>query len=154
MFRMIPDLDLLDQTLAAQQEDWIVLTLRGIGEMIGDCNANKQAGQVPSWLDLSDQTDEFGVRRAWVNLVASQDDNTLWDTMDKAALGLANALANNDATKIKVIAQTRDGRKVSPHLRRAHWHGFWTGSKADPNFKYKWLSLMVIAANKEQGERI
>src|SRR5262245_24798816 len=76
MFRMIPDIDLLDQTLASQQEDWIVITLRGIGEMIGDrtLNASKQTGQTPSWMDLSDQTDQFGLRRAWVNLVQNLDD--------------------------------------------------------------------------------
>src|SRR5262249_43124366 len=125
MFRMIPDIDLLDQTLAAQQEDWIVITLRGIGEMKGDRNpsANKQTGQAPSWMDLSDQTDEFGVRRAWVNLVANQDDNTLWNTMDKAALDLANGLANNDPTKIKVIAQTRDGLGTTHHEAGTLWMG-------------------------------
>ncbi len=125
MFRMIPDLDLLDQTLASQQEDWIVITLRGIGEMNGDHNpnANKQTGQSPSWVDLSDQTDEFGMRRAWVNLVPNQDDNTLWNTMDKAALDLANALANNDPIKIKVIAQTRDGLGTTHHEAGTLWMG-------------------------------
>lgn len=125
MFRMIPDLDLLDQTLAAQQEDWIVITLRGLGEMRGDRNSNasKLTGQPPSWMDLSDQTDEFGLRRAWVNLVANQDDTTLWNTMDKAALDLANALANNDPTKIKVIAQTRDGLGTTHHEAGTLWMG-------------------------------
>ncbi len=126
MFRMIPDIDVLDQTLAAQQEDWIVITLRGIGEMIGDRNpnANKQTGQSPSWMDLSDQTDEFGARRAWVNLVANQDDNALWDTMDKAALDLANALANNDPTRIKVIVKpTRDGLGTTHHEAGTLWMG-------------------------------
>jgi len=125
MFRMIPDIDLLDQTLAAQQEDWIVITLRGIGEMQGDRNPNalKQTGQAPSWMDLSEQTDEFSVRRAWVNLVAGQSDNTLWNTMDKAALDLANALANNDPTKIKVLAQTRDGLGTTHHEAGTLWMG-------------------------------
>ncbi len=125
MFRMIPDIDLLDQTLAAQQEDWIVLTLRGIGEMQGDRNPNalKQTGQAPSWMDLSDQTDEFNMRRAWVNLAAGQSDNTLWNTMDKAALDLANALANNDPTKIKVLAQTRDGLGTTHHEAGTLWMG-------------------------------
>lgn len=125
MFRMIPDIDLLDQTLAAQQEDWIVITLRGIGEMKGDRNpnANKQTGQTPSWIDLSDQTDEFGMRRAWVNLVANQEDNTLWNTMDKAALDLAKAVANNDSTKIKVVSQARDGLGTTHHEAGTLWMG-------------------------------
>jgi choline dehydrogenase-like flavoprotein len=129
MFRMIPDIDLLDQTLAAQQEDWIVITLRGIGEMSGDrsANANKQTGQSPSWVDLSDQTDEFGMRRAWVNLAANQDDKTLWDIMDKTALDLANAVANNDPAKIKVVGQARDGLGTTHHEAGTLWMG------ANPN---------------------
>lgn len=125
MFRMVPDLDLLDKILASQEEDWIVITLRGIGEMIGDRDPNttKQTGQAPSWMDLSDQTDEFGVRRAWVNLVASNDDKALWDTMDKAALDLANALANNDPTKIKVVSQARDGLGTTHHEAGTLWMG-------------------------------
>lgn len=127
LFRMIPDIDQLDQMLAAQQEDWIVITLRGIGEMNGDrtLNASKLTGQAPSWVDLSDQTDEFGVRRAWVNLVANQDDNTLWNTMDKAALDLANALANHDPTKIQIITQPpiRDGLGTTHHEAGTLWMG-------------------------------
>lgn len=38
-------------------------------------------------------------------------------------------------------------RKVSPHIRRAHWHGFWTGPKAgDRKFIYKWLPPTLVAA--------
>lgn len=125
MFRMIPDIDLLDQTLAAQQEDWIVITLRGIGEMNGDRNAsaNKQSGQPPNWIDLSDQTDDYGMRRAWVNLVTDQDGKDLWDTMDKAAVDLANALVNNDPTKIHIVSQSRDGLGTTHHEAGTLWMG-------------------------------
>jgi len=125
MWRMVPDIDLLDQILANQQEDWIVMTLRGIGEMLGyrSANALKQTGAAPSWMDLSDQTDEFGLRRAWVNLVANNDDNSLWNTMDKAALDLTKALANNDPTKIKVVSQMRDGLGTTHHEAGTLWMG-------------------------------
>lgn len=125
MFRMIPDLDLLEQTLANQREDWIVITLRGIGEMSGDRNPNapKQTGAPPSWMDLSDQTDEFSMRRAWVNIVPNNNDNTLWNTMDQAALDLARAVAGNDATKFKLISQTRDGPGTTHHEAGTLWLG-------------------------------
>jgi choline dehydrogenase-like flavoprotein len=125
MFRMIPDLDLLEQTLANQREDWIVITLRGIGEMSGDRspNAPKQTGATPSWMDLSDQTDEFSMRRAWVNIVPNSNDNTLWNTMDQAALDLARAVAGNDATKFKFISQTRDGLGTTHHEAGTLWLG-------------------------------
>ena len=34
--------------------------------------------------------------------------------------------------------------KRSPHLRRAHWHGYWTGPRSDPNFAYKWLHPIFV----------
>jgi choline dehydrogenase-like flavoprotein len=103
MWRMIPDLDLLDQTLASQTADWIVVTLRGIGEMTGnqDPSLVKSTGLFPSWMDLSDQTDEFGRRRAWINLVAGAQEDHVWRAMDDAALALALGLANGDAAKIQ-----------------------------------------------------
>jgi choline dehydrogenase-like flavoprotein len=103
MWRMIPDIDLVDQTLSSQTADWIVVTFRGIGEMTGsqDPSLVKNTGSFPSWIDLSDQTDEFGRRRAWVNLVAGTQENQLWRTMDDTALALGLKLANGDANNIQ-----------------------------------------------------
>jgi hypothetical protein len=97
LFRMIPDIELLDRFLASQTADSIVLTFRGIGEMKGnqDPAIKNNTGNPPSWIDLSDQTDEFGAgfRRAWVNLATGDDDKQLWNAMDDAALALALKLA-------------------------------------------------------------
>jgi choline dehydrogenase-like flavoprotein len=103
MWRMIPDLDLLDQTLASQVADWIVVTFRGIGEMSGskDPTLAKSTGQFPNWMDLSDQTDEFGRRRAWVNLVTGPPEDQLWRAMDDAALALALKIANDSPANIQ-----------------------------------------------------
>jgi hypothetical protein len=96
MFRMIPDVDLLDKMLSSQDADKIVFTFRGIGEMRGnrEPSLTKVTGSAPSWMDLSaDQRDEFGMRRAWVNLVPSPGDFDLWRAMDDAAIAFAQALA-------------------------------------------------------------
>jgi hypothetical protein len=134
MWRAIPDLDLLEQTLASQKEDWIVVTLRGIGEMVGnrDPSLPKVTGSWPSWVDLSDQTEPLPplsntptaqTRRAWANLVASTDDNALWDTMDQAALTLAKKLADDDPTKFKLVGQARDGLGTTHHEAGTLWMG-------------------------------
>lgn len=40
-----------------------------------------------------------------------------------------------------------DGRTVRPHLRRAHWHGFWTGPRdSERKFIYKWLPPTVVGS--------
>jgi hypothetical protein len=103
MWRMIPDIDLVNQTLSSQSADWIVVTFRGIGEMSGsqDPTLVKSTGNPPSWIDLSDQTDEFGRRRAWVNLATGPQEDQLWRAMDDAALALALQLANGDPTAVQ-----------------------------------------------------
>lgn len=36
-----------------------------------------------------------------------------------------------------------------PHIRRGHWHGFWSGPRdGERRFHYKWLSPTVVAAEK------
>lgn len=100
MFRAIPDIELLGRMLANEDPNWITITIRGIGEMTGDKNADPAAADAAtkSWMNLTydvpDQRDEFQTRRAWVNLVTSAADETLWTAMDEAAVKLARRLAN------------------------------------------------------------
>src|SRR6267143_226517 len=100
MFRAIPDIDLLGRMQASESPDWVTITIRGIGEMIGDKNADPAASNAgtKSWVNLAfdvpDQRDEFQARRAWVNLVKSVADDALWTAIDEAAVKLARRLAN------------------------------------------------------------
>lgn len=121
MWRMIPDIDLVDQTLASQDADWIVVTFRGIGEMTGsqDPSLTKSTGSFPSWVDLSDQTDELQQRRAWVNLVASAAENQLWRTMDDGTLALALKLANGNPASIEYFYKDRSKNDMNDP---GSWH--------------------------------
>lgn len=134
MWRAIPDIELLDQMLANQREEWIVVTLRGIGEMRGDQDPgkSKNTGAPPSWMDLSDQTEAFPLfsnspasqmRRAWINIVAGPDDQPLWNTMDQAALALGQKLADDDPAKFKLVEQKRDGLGTTHHEAGTLWMG-------------------------------
>ena len=42
------------------------------------------------------------------------------------------------------------GDSKRPHLRRAHWHGYWKGPKNQKTFIYKWLSPMFIGELEEE----
>ena len=93
LFKMIPDIEELVTHTSAPDPDWILVTLRGIGEMTGD-----RFGVVPdpsrSWINLSPfETDEYGVPRAYVHLVVAPGDVATWAAMDAAALRLAQAVA-------------------------------------------------------------
>lgn len=44
------------------------------------------------------------------------------------------------------------GRTVAPHIRRAHWHGYWTGQRKGPQsinqkFVLKWLPPIIVRGN-------
>jgi Domain of Unknown Function (DUF1080)/GMC oxidoreductase len=100
MFRAVPDVELLGRMLANGDADFVAITIRGIGEMTGDKNADPAApdAATKSWMNLAfdvpDQRDQFQARRAWVNLVRSTPDEALWSAMDTAAVKLARRLAN------------------------------------------------------------
>ena len=41
--------------------------------------------------------------------------------------------------------------EVRPHLRRAHWHSFWTGSRSEPAsraLRVKWLHPILVRAQE------
>jgi hypothetical protein len=86
--------------------------------MIG--NKNVQVGDANgSWMNLSPFVkDQFGFARAWVNIAKTQDDVTLWDTMDDAAIKLAQALADHDTAKIQYF-YNKNGSLNQPG---AAWH--------------------------------
>ncbi|WP_337264504.1 MULTISPECIES: hypothetical protein [unclassified Serratia (in: enterobacteria)] len=46
------------------------------------------------------------------------------------------------------------GRKVRPHIRRAHWHGFWRGPKqadAERQYSVKWVAPVVVNAQNDEA---
>lgn len=61
----------------------------------------------------------------------------LWLVADKIGDALSRALSDHPLES--------ERRTVSPHLRRAHWHGYWKGSQDQKIFFYKWLPPMVVA---------
>jgi hypothetical protein len=45
------------------------------------------------------------------------------------------------------------GNSPRTHIRRAHWHGYWTGSSEQKRFKYNWLSPIVVRG-RENVEQV
>jgi len=99
MWSMVPDIDVIGALLANEDPNWVSITFRGIGEMEGQA-AIDNLDPAKSFVDLSPETDQWGMRRAYVNLAATQNDLQLWQAMDKAAFDLAQKLAG-DITNIQ-----------------------------------------------------
>jgi hypothetical protein len=96
LFKKIPDLDTLDH-FRDLTDQWIIVTLRGIGEIVGDRSAtDPAAGTKPSRIELDGTQGPFdyGQRRARVRLEARDKDLALWDVMDAASDDLAAMFAN------------------------------------------------------------
>ncbi|HKW95588.1 MAG TPA: family 16 glycoside hydrolase [Methylomirabilota bacterium] len=123
MWSMIPDIDLIDNLLGKQDPNWVVITLRGIGEM-EDQRVVNNIDPARSWIDLSQETDQWGMRRAYVQLVATQNDRALWAAMDKSAFDLAKALAKSPANIEYWNSQTNQWQATQPQPD-ANGQGFW-----------------------------
>ena len=97
LFRMIPDLDLLQAQLANDDPNWIAITFRGIGETRGD-RTTPVPNASSSWINLSPfEFDEFGVPRAYVHLKLTAADLQTWEAMDQSILRFAQSIAGGAA---------------------------------------------------------
>jgi choline dehydrogenase-like flavoprotein len=122
MWSMVPDTDLLATLVSQQDPQWVTLTLRCIGEMEDSRRLPPDPGM--SWIDLSGETDGWLTRRAFVNLVATQNDRQLWATMDAAAFDLAAALAQLP-TNIQYWNQQTNSWVSTRPAPDASGRGFW-----------------------------
>lgn len=123
MWSMVPDLDVINSLLTNQDPNWVSITFRGIGEM-EDQRVVGNVDPAMSWIDLSQETDQWGMRRAYVNLVATPNDRKLWTAMDKSALSLAIAIAKNPAN-IEYWNAPNNQWQSAPLQPDANGRGFW-----------------------------
>lgn len=107
--KKIPDIDGLD-AFAMVTDDFVVVTLRGIGEM----EANRQ-GTGASRIELDPEQDEHGVRRALVTFGLTQGDEQLWNAMDAAAVEAAGVLAGGSQLE---FFKPGTGWQTQPHVQR------------------------------------
>jgi choline dehydrogenase-like flavoprotein len=112
----------LKTILDAQRADFVAVTFRGFAETKG-VKDRPIHNQRLRWIDLSPELDEFGFRRAFVNLVITPTEARLWNTMDAITVDLARKLANNDSTAIRFISSSRDGLGTTYHESGTLWMG-------------------------------
>lgn len=160
LFRMIPDLDLLSTILDAQKSDWVAITVRGLGEMEGN-KLSPVPNNIGSWINLSPfEADEFGVPRAWVQLVTTPNDDSLWNSMDQTALDLLQKLAG-DPSKIEyfyddkwqspppslsvITQQMRDGLGTTHHESGTLWMGGLGSSVTNEDGRFHHISNAYVA---------
>ncbi|MDZ4851032.1 MAG: family 16 glycoside hydrolase [Pirellulaceae bacterium] len=108
-FRSIPDTDILRAVLQNEDSEYVAIQFRLCGEQLGIKSTGPPNPKL-SWIDLSPfEYDEFGMRRAYVNLATLPEDNELWDEMDEAGFALAESLAGAANTEYWISHPDRDG---------------------------------------------
>jgi choline dehydrogenase-like flavoprotein len=105
LFQKIPDIDTID-TFRQADEDNIVMTVRAVGEL--------QAGNAGNRVSLSNVSDEFSKRRAFVSVNPTQNDLETWTAMDHASDQVRNIFAAV-AGAVDIPAPRRDGLGTTHH---------------------------------------
>jgi choline dehydrogenase-like flavoprotein len=141
LFKKVPEVDQLE-ALRQSNDDNVVITIRGIGEMTPRNPGSK--------VTLSGELDEFGMPRAFVELVRTSRDDNLWNAMDEAADDVAKVFAGGQpyevfdppqgapnqiftvsstalASTVLPFAKRRDGMGTTHHEAGTLWMG------VDPN---------------------
>jgi hypothetical protein len=146
LFKKIPNIDELDQ-FQDLNDKWIVVTLRGIGEMIGDKTSPDPQNRIT--LGMADGN---GVPRAVVRLETNpkdgsdprgNEDNKLWDVMDAACDEIAAIFAGGGPIQYLSLPNdpgnavwqpgppARDSRRDTLSSTHHESGTLWMGEKVD-----------------------
>lgn len=69
---------------------------------------------------------------------------------DKPRVWQVGQSLGENLRQIHLDAESGERGTVKPHLRRAHWHGFWSGSRdGEQTFHYHWLPPIFVAGKKK-----
>jgi hypothetical protein len=118
LFAMIPDIDEIDGLLANETSQNISLWFRGVSESKGDTTTPIPSPGV-SYINLSPyETDEYGVPRAYVQIVQTGD-FPLADAMDTATRNLIIALDPS----ARIFNYDRDAAGSTYHEAGTLWMG-------------------------------
>lgn len=115
LFKKVPSLDYFDPFLTAN-DDHVVITLRGIGEM--------EPNNPASFVSLAGALDEFLLPRAFVKINPTVKDQDLWNAMDKTADDAALVFANGQPYQVQVdgayqqVAANTAASTVAPFAKR------------------------------------
>jgi hypothetical protein len=97
LYSMVTDADVLQGLLNNQDPEWIALTFRGCGEMLGLPGLDQPRGaNGASYIEPSNQFFDFGRPRGFVTLNQQPDDFRLFDEMDQAIFEIALRLATDE----------------------------------------------------------
>ena len=123
LFRKVPDIDTLDSFDV--NDESVIITLRGIGEMTPAPNA--AASNRVNLVVVPSGTQAAATHKAQVTLLPSSTDNLLWKDMDSATDEVASILAGNSSYDVLIGGNAnqvipgqagKEAKDVFAHARR------------------------------------
>ncbi|MCS5691309.1 DUF1080 domain-containing protein [Cyanobium sp. FGCU-6] len=96
LYSMVTDTDVLQGLLNNQDPDWVALTFRGCGEMLGLPGLDQPRGaNGASYIEPSNEFFDLGRPRGQVNFFQEPDDKSVFDEMDQAIFNISLELAKD-----------------------------------------------------------
>lgn len=130
--------------------------LKDLGEVIDDeIKMTKQMVSLVLYLcsDSADYTRDKPIMPAPIKTkmglqLPSAEKAKIWDVGVRT--GSIIRLSRQQSGSGETYAET--GRSVRPHVRKAHWHGYWTGPRAedkkqDRKYSVKWIPPVFVKAD-------
>ncbi|MGD9700763.1 AcrVA2 family anti-CRISPR protein [Acinetobacter sp.] len=130
--------------------------LKDLGEVIDDeIKMTKQLVSLVLYLcsDSADYTRDKPIMPAPIKTkmglhLPSAEKAKIWDVGVRT--GSIIRLSRQQSGSGETYAET--GRSVRPHVRKAHWHGYWTGPRAedkkqDRKYSVKWIPPVFVKAD-------
>jgi hypothetical protein len=100
-----------------------------------EINNDREPGKYPS------RPESKKTKSGW--RLFQPDNYKIWKIGEKIGEQLRNSTVESEANDKNDSAGA--GRTIRAHLRRGHWHGYWTGPRAgERKFVYRWLSPLVV----------
>lgn len=122
-----------------------------------DCSGISQAINLLIYLCSYGLIDKEGAGLELAHYPAPQKVKTGWRLFPPnnprvVTLGTSFGDKIRSAGHTTTVQGTHQG--LRPHIRRAHWHSFWTGSRSDPNRKLvpRWLPPIPVAMVDDEDE--
>ena len=67
-------------------------------------------------------------------------------------LGNTIRASKTEKATIKYVGEHSQGSQKSPHIRRSHFHSFWTGSGEDKALIVKWVNTIFVHGNENNND--
>lgn len=81
------------------------------------------------------------------------DKHKIWKVGEQIGAQLKTAIAADNEKSQRAESAESTEHSIRTHLRRGHWHGYWTGPRhEEQKFIYHWISPLVVQGRSEKEQ--